>query len=100
MPAPRRLSDALRMLPGLALTSSSPKFFVKAICCSSVMFWSRKHEHAVAVHAVLDRHCFLAAERLGQVDARHFAREHRVDLLDDDGHEAVPFPKAHSCYNM
>ena len=40
MPAPSRLSDALRMLPGRALTSSSPKLREKAICCSSVMFWS------------------------------------------------------------
>jgi hypothetical protein len=28
----------------------------------------------------------LAADRLGQVDARHLADEHGVDLLDRHGH--------------
>ncbi len=40
MPAPSRLSDALRIVPGRTFCSSGPSARLKAICCSSVMSWS------------------------------------------------------------
>jgi hypothetical protein len=49
-----------------------------------------KNQHTVAIHRILDGDSVLAADRLGEVDARRLSSKDRMELPDGDRHDDLP----------
>ncbi len=81
-PIVRRLADGAG--PGLGFERAEVLREGDLLLVGDVL--AMEDEHGEAVHAVIDRRGVLAADRLGQVDARHLAGEPGMDLPDGRGH--------------
>ena len=71
--------------------SSSPKFLLKAICCSVESgVVAAEYQHRVAVHPFVDRRGFLRRKRQADIDAGTLGCEYGAQRLQGDVHLRGP----------